>query len=96
MANGSTRIVTTNQVHDNANVVLSASFPAAYSLANTALQSSANIITNLTSNTMSVEGNIMCANATSLLFGGNQGNTANALFSIVSNVSSNSLDFLWI
>jgi hypothetical protein len=55
----------------------------------------ANATYNIASNTLSVEGNIMCSNATAIYFGGAQGNTANALWYVYSNVSSNSIDFWW-
>lgn len=55
----------------------------------------ANLVYNVAQNTMSVEGNVMLANASNLYFGGGQGNTANANFFIFANTSSNSLDIWW-
>ena len=56
-----------------------------------------NLTWNITSNLMSVEGNVMMANASQLAFGGGQANTiANAQFIISYNASTVSLDFQWI
>ena len=55
-----------------------------------------NLLYNVASNTMSVEGNVRLSNASNLYFGGSQGNTvANAHFYMTWNASTTSLDFVY-
>jgi len=56
----------------------------------------ANLTYNIAAQTVGVEANIQLSNTNSVYFGGNQGNTANANFQITNNVSSNSLDFVFV
>jgi hypothetical protein len=64
-------------------------------VANTLLVSNTAGVINVSNVTLVSTNNVMCANGGAVYFGGNQGNTANALWFVSSNVSSNSLDFWW-
>jgi hypothetical protein len=57
------------------------------------LQGQANLTYNVAANAMSLEGNVVLSNATSIGFGGNFANSANGQFYILWNSSSSSLDF---
>lgn len=55
----------------------------------------ANLLMDTVGNNMYLEGNVQLANASTLNFGGNQSNIANASIALTWNTSANSLDFIW-
>lgn len=62
----------------------------------TSFAGTANLTMNTVANTLQLEGNIALGNASAILLGGSSSNTANALWKISYNVTSNSIDFLFI
>ncbi len=60
------------------------------------LTGSANLLMNTAQTNVYIEANVQIANGSNLCFGGGQANIANANMALSWNVTSNSLDFIWV